>query len=109
MGSKDTQVILYDKDKVLHSRMVARLRDSQKWSMDKVAGVKVRPESSHVAREPTVTFREQIRGEQNQGTKREFTARNLYLKRTDFTAFGHTDECKRCEHDQAYRFGRGTQ
>ena len=108
MDPKDNTYILFDNGRVETARTVARLPDARKWNMDKVAAVNTVPFNMFKPKDQTVQFREQIEGEQAKGEQKQAIARQVYMKRADFEAYGQTEGCPRCEMDMRYGYGRST-
>ena len=101
------QYIVFDGHEVAYSRTVVQVPDQQKWSMEKVSNVNVRPFQLHVPKEPRVIFKDPSKGDEiEKGAIR--VCRRLYIKKADVEAFGYTEGCVKCDHDLLYGYGRTT-
>ena len=52
------QYIVFDGHEVAYSRTVVQVPDQQKWSMENISNVNVRPFQLHVPKEPRVIFKD---------------------------------------------------
>ena len=99
MNSSDNMCMIFDEGKLEKARSITRLTDCRKWNMERVSGVNITPHSLFKPKGPTARFGERIEGDQAQGEHKQAVARQIYLKRADFEAYGQTDGCARCTND----------
>ena len=99
MNPKDNTYIIFDNGRLEAARTISRLPDSRKWNMARVAAVNVTPFNMFKPKDQVVQFREAVEGEEKKGEIKHAAARQIYLKRADFDAYGQTEGCQRCEAD----------
>ena len=104
------QYILHStaKRKVQMARTIKALPDRDKWSASDIEAVLASPYDLHNAKDQGVTFQDRPVQEDDIEVPRSRLVRKLYIKGEDIRAFGYTDGCPKCDHDQRYGPGRTT-
>ena len=94
--------MVYSGDEVKSARTVVRVPESEKWSKDLFAAVKLTPWAMHQPRELEVVFNDKTDIEDAVSVDKPPISRQVYIKASDFEEHGLTRGCPKCDYFQRH-------